>query len=91
MIWGAIWVGGRSDIVFMERDPKSPRKGYSGWSYLQVLKEQIPRIYQPGMTWQQDNAPIHTCEEVIAWLEDEGIERIEWPPNSPDLSPIKYV
>jgi hypothetical protein len=91
MIWGAIWIGGRSDIVFMKRDLKSPRQGYSGWSYLQVLKDQVPRIYQPGMRWQQDNAPIHTCEEVLTWLEDEGIDRIEWPPNSPDLSPIEHV
>jgi len=61
IIWGAIWIGGRSDIVFMERDLEAPRCGYSAWSYLQVLKKQIPRIWSPGMKMQQDNASIHTA------------------------------
>ena len=47
MIWGAIWIGGRLDVVFIERDIEAPRGGYSAWSYLKVLKEQLPSFYQP--------------------------------------------
>jgi hypothetical protein len=49
MIWGAIWIGGRSDIIFMERDMESKKQGYTYRSYLKVLDDEIPRIYQPGM------------------------------------------
>ena len=52
MIWGAIDAGGRSDVVMMKRDEDAPRRGYSARSYLEVLEEQIPRTWQPGMTFQ---------------------------------------
>lgn len=91
MIWGAIWIGGRSDLIFMERDEAAPRQGYSAKSYIQVLDDQIERIYQPGMIFQQDNAGIHTAGEVQEWFEEHGIHVVEWPPHSPDLNPIEHV
>jgi len=65
MIWGAIWLGGRSEIIFMERDEEAPRQGYSANSYLAVLDEEIPRIWSPGMTFMQDGARIHTARKVV--------------------------
>lgn len=91
MIWGTIWIGGRSNIVFMERDEKAPRRGYSAWSYLQVLTDQAQRIFQPGMRFQQDNAGIPTARVVREWFESEGLEVEDWPPYSPDLNPIEHL
>lgn len=91
MIWGAIWVGGRSDIVIMQRDEDSPRNGYTANSYLQTIEEQLPRCYSPGMIFQQDNAPIHTANLVKNWLDDNAIALLDWPPYSPDLNPIENV
>ena len=48
MIWGIIHENGRSDIVFMERDPDLNKSGYLVNSYLNVLYDQIPRMYEPG-------------------------------------------
>ena len=42
MIWGAIWIGGRSDVIMMVRDETAPKKGFSRFSYLDVLEEAIP-------------------------------------------------
>ena len=42
MIQGAIYRGGRLDVVFLERDPDSKKRGYIANSYLAVLREQIP-------------------------------------------------
>ena len=50
MIWGAIYGNGRSDIVFLERDPNLEKLGYTANSYLTILREQIPRTYEPGRT-----------------------------------------
>ena len=61
MIWGAIWVGHHSDIVIMNRDEDAPRGGYSANSYLEVLQDQLPRCWQPGMVFMQDNARIYTA------------------------------
>jgi hypothetical protein len=57
-------VGGRSDLFIMNRDEASKKNGYSARSYLEVLNDQLPIIYSPGMTFIQDNALIHTAEIV---------------------------
>ena len=64
MIWGAIWIGERLDVVLLERDPDAPHRGYSAISYLDILDEQLPTIYEPGMIFMQDNAPIHTARLI---------------------------
>jgi len=91
MVWGAIWVGGRSDLFIMDRDMESKREGYSAKSYIQVLDDQLPTIWQPGMVFMQDNAPIHTANVIKNWFIDRGIPVMEWPPYSPDLNPIEVV
>ena len=73
MVWGAIWTGGRSDLVIMTRDEASPRKGYSANSYLDVLDEQIPIYYEPGRTFIQDNARIHTAKKITDWFTENAI------------------
>ena len=44
--------------------------------------------------FQQDGARAHTSKATIAWL-DANIKHYipaeDWPPNSPDLSPIENV
>ena len=91
MIWGAIWLGGRLDLVVMRRDENSERGGYSAVSYLELLQDEIPRIWQPGMTYMQDNASIHTARIIKRWLIDNGITTTDWPPYSPDLNPIETL
>ena len=75
----------------MQRDSDSARNGYSSASYLRVLEEQIPRCWQPGRTFMQDNAPIHKAGIVKNWFAEQGISLEDWPPYSPDLNPIEHV
>jgi DDE superfamily endonuclease len=91
MIWGAIYGDGRSDVVIMDQDPDSEKSGYSANSYLTVLRDQIPRVYQPGMTFMQDGASIHTAKKVKKWFADESVVVLNWPPYSPDLNPIEHL
>ena len=86
-----IWKGGRSELVIMERDPYSPRNGYSHKSYLKVLAEGLVPNYEPGRTFLQDNARIHTAKAVKVWFEQHGIWVQDHPPHSPDLNPIEHV
>jgi transposase len=66
--------------------------------YCTVLKENlIPEIKLAKRTipgeWQvmQDNAPIHSAKETMAFIERHRLDFIEWPPYSPDLNPIENI
>jgi hypothetical protein len=91
MIWGCIWLGGRSEIIIMERDQISKGNGYSTWSYLRALEAGLLPVYKPGIFFQQDNAKIHVSREAKEWFEEHGIWVIDWPAHSPDMNPIEHV
>ena len=91
MIWGAFWGSGRSDLYLLERDWESKKHGYSAASYIKVLDDNLGGIWEPGLVFMQDNAPIHSARKTKAWFEEMGIEVMEWPPYSPDLNPIENL
>ena len=91
MVWGAIWVNERLDLFIMDRDEVSKRERYSSKSYINVLNNQLPIIWNPGMVFMQDNAPIHTANLIKDWFRDQAIPVLDWPPYSPDLNPIEIV
>jgi DDE superfamily endonuclease len=90
MVWVAIWLGGRSDLVIMTRDEQAKRNGYSANSYIDVLGQTIERCWQPGMTFMQDNAPVYTAKKVSKWFEEPAIPVLDWTLYSPDLNPIEH-
>lgn len=91
MFWAGIWPTGRTSILSMTRDQTARKKGYSGWSYRKVLGEGLLPHYDGTRVFQQDNARIHTSEATMTWLLEYGIELLDWPPHSPDLSPIENI
>ena len=38
-----------------------------------------------------DNARPHVARVVNAYLDEMDIQRLDWPPRSPDLNPIEHV
>jgi transposase len=43
------------------------------------------------LIFQQDNDPKHTSKKAKTWMEDNNIALLDWPPQSPDLSPIEQL
>ena len=91
MVWAAFVGKEQSNLVRMARDPDAKRNGYTAASYVDLLNEEIPTIWEPGLFFMQDNAPIHTTRIIWDWLKENGIDVLEWPPYSPDLNPIEHL
>lgn len=73
MVWGMIWLDGRSELQIMERDLSSKRQGFTAWSYQEALEAGLLPHYEAGDIFQQDNAKIHTAKTTKEWLESRGI------------------
>jgi transposase len=89
MIWAAIWGQNHSNVYFLDRDFESKKHGYSAQSYIKVLEDNLRNIWESGLEFMQDNAPIHSAQKVQDWLKNHEIPVMTWPPYSPDLNPIE--
>lgn len=86
--WGCISANGPGKIVILEGKVNADL-------CLKLLKKTaIPegrRLLGADFTLQQDNARIHKAKKVQKYLVDNNINVLEWPPQSPDLSPIENI
>ena len=93
MIAGGICKYGLSNLIFCS----GTQNNFSYKQFLLFMKEDMDKIQKDNnlkepLIFQQDNATCHTSHEsrsTIDILFNENI--IDWPPNSPDLSPIENV
>ncbi len=88
MVWAAVWLGGRSDLVVTERDESAARNSYTANSYIEALYEGLVPHYTPRTIFQQYNARVHTANIVQSWFESHGVEVVDWPAHSPDMNHI---
>ena len=97
VVWAAIW---EEEII----GPYFFNGNVTGDSYLQLLQtflvdylENVPIRRRLEMFFQQDGAPPHFANQVREYLNNTFTNKwigrrgpVEWPPRSPDLTPLDY-
>lgn len=88
MVWGGITLGGRTDLVYLDRF-------LNAVDYRDIILGPIvvPFAQQVGPQFQlmHDNARPHTARVVRTFLEENEIDVLPWPAQSPDLNPIEHL
>ena len=89
MVWAAIGRNFKSEIVLINGALTSRR--YRD----EILESHIRPLTaaaDPGdFIYVDDNARPHRGGLIDEYLEENDIERMEWPAKSPDLNPIEHV
>lgn len=89
MFWGCMSSQGMGRLHLVEGSMNADQ-------YLEVLRRRVlPQAddWFEGADWifQQDLAPCHTAKKVKSFFDDQELEVLKWPGNSPDLSPIENL
>lgn len=89
MLWGGISWEGRTELVEVNLRMNADL-------YIRDILEEHVVPYAGFIGYDRfvlmhDNARAHAAEPVIQYLQDVGIESLDWPPLSPDANPIEHL
>lgn len=91
MLWGCMSASGVGEMILCEGRMNSNRY----ISMLQeVLEPSIEKLFEDdgdNYFYQQDNAPCHRAQATMRWFTSNGVRLLDWPAQSPDLSPIEHL
>ena len=86
MVWGGISHGVKSPLIVVPGNLTAVR--YRD----EILRPvAVPLVQQHQMTFQHDNARPHVARVCQDFLANNNIVPLDWPPYSPDLSPIEHL
>lgn len=91
MVWGCITIHGVGELVVVDGNVNQQ-------VYINILAENLKQSIantfgdeNMPFFFQHDNAPAHKARSVERWLDDNGIQTIQWPAQSPDINIIENL
>ncbi|KAI3640118.1 hypothetical protein MIR68_000996 [Amoeboaphelidium protococcarum] len=91
MFWGCVSIYGPGPIIPIDGTMRKEQ-------YLVLLEEvvipclkELEEVSGTQFTYMQDNAPCHKAMVVTTFLDEQGVQRLDWPAQSPDLNPIENM
>ena len=89
MVWGDISYDGSTDLYVIRNGSLTCIR------YRDEILAPIVRLYAGAIgddfILMDDNATPHRARIVNEYLQQESIERMDWPAKSPDLNPIDHA
>jgi transposase len=91
MVWGCFAGNLRGPLAICHGHMKAVQYINTLEDNLLPFIESLPDSIKNDVSFQQDNATIHTARVTKGWFEDNEITVPEWPPNSLDMNLIEHV
>uniref|UniRef100_A0AAZ3RBZ6 Tc1-like transposase DDE domain-containing protein n=1 Tax=Oncorhynchus tshawytscha TaxID=74940 RepID=A0AAZ3RBZ6_ONCTS len=92
---GQSWCGGGISLGGLTALHVLTRGSLTAIRYRYEILRPLGRPYAgavgPGFLLMQDNARPHMAGVCQQFLQEEGIDAMDWPARSPDLNPIEHI
>uniref|UniRef100_A0AAZ3QUN9 Tc1-like transposase DDE domain-containing protein n=1 Tax=Oncorhynchus tshawytscha TaxID=74940 RepID=A0AAZ3QUN9_ONCTS len=89
MVWGSISLGGRTALHVLARGSLSAIRYRA--EILRPLVRPYAGAVGPRFLLMQNNARSHVAGVCQQFLQEKGIDAMDWPTRSPALNPIEHI
>jgi hypothetical protein len=89
IVWGCMGKKGIGNLVFLEANMTGPiyKSIFDKNLYASARKLGLSKQF----VLMHDNDPKHLSKIVADWIHSRQIEKLPWPPHSPDLNPLEHI